>query len=78
VCSHSARDMAAVYSIESDLDHKNAEHERLCSCEQLSVFVSPRIANRGKSGDATAGESTTSRLTWENSDGNFSYHCAAV
>ena len=26
VCSHSARDMAAVYSIESEFDHKNARH----------------------------------------------------
>jgi len=41
VCSHSARDMAAVYSIESEFDHKNVLHERLCSCEQLSVCVSP-------------------------------------
>ena len=37
VCSHSARAMAAVYSIESAFDDRNLQHERLCSCEQLSI-----------------------------------------
>ena len=60
VCSHSTRDMAAVYSIESEFDHKNAHRERLCSCEQLSVSVSPKIAGRGKQGGSSAYESTTS------------------
>jgi hypothetical protein len=37
LCSHSTRDEAAVYPVESKRDHRNLQHERLCSCEQLSI-----------------------------------------
>jgi len=38
VCSHSAKDMAAVFSIKSGFDHKNIYHEGLFSCEQLAAL----------------------------------------
>src|SRR5580658_5552879 len=78
VCSHSTRDMAAVYSIESGPHHKNAYRERLCSCEQSYVFVSPKACESREAGRLFCGRANYLHLSWENSDGNSSDPCASV